>query len=171
MTSKSRTASCRPRNSGSASSSAQARPPSRRAIEVFRGAWGAALLISPAVILEQFLRARADSRSIAVARVLGARHLAQAALSGIRPTPAVLAMGVWVDVAHASTALMLACADPARARAATTDAAVAAGWAAAGFRELTHAERPLRAGGKWRDRHARSVLRHLPAGRRRQRTS
>ncbi|MFY0408575.1 hypothetical protein [Solicola sp. PLA-1-18] len=40
-----------------------------------------------------------------VARLLGARHLAQACLSGTRPTPEVIAMGVQVNAVHALTAL------------------------------------------------------------------
>ena len=146
-------------------------PPSRerrgtgRALEIARAAWGAALLIGPRTVLEHVHRVRADSRSIAVARLLGARHVAQAALSGTRPAPAILVLGVWVDTAHAGTALVLAAADHARARAAITDAAVAAGWAAAGLRDLTRGRVQRHAGVRRRDQLARSVLRHLPAGR------
>ncbi len=114
-----------------------ARPGARGTLEVARAAWGAALLIGPGFVLEHVHGVRADSRSIAVARVLGARHVAQAALSGIRPTPAALALGVWADAAHAGTGLIFAAADRARARAALIDAAVAAGWAAAGLYALT----------------------------------
>ena len=49
-----------------------------------------------------------DTKSRIIARILGARHLTQAALSGYRPSPEVLAMGVWVDTVHALTALGLA---------------------------------------------------------------
>ena len=139
-------------------------PASGRAIEVARALWGAALMIGPRTVLEQVHGVRADSRSIAVARVLGARHLTQAALSGIRPTPAVLALGVWVDAVHAGTALTFAAADHARARAWITDAAVAAGWAGAGFRDLTRGSAPRHAGQRLRDRLAGAVLAHLPAG-------
>jgi hypothetical protein len=134
-------------------------------IEVARGVWGAALLVSPRAVLEQVHGVRADARSIAVARVLGARHLAQATLSGVRPTPAVLALGVWVDTVHAGTALTLAAADRTRARAGVTDAAVAAGWAAAGFRDLARGRVPGQASERLRDRLAGSVLDRLPAGR------
>jgi hypothetical protein len=102
---------------------------------------------------------------MAVARVLGARHLTQAALSGIRPTPAVLALGVWVDTVHAGTALAFAAADPARARAGITDAAVAGGWAAAGFRDVTRGRAPLHPQERRRDQLARTVLKRVPAGR------
>lgn len=141
------------------------RPGSWRTIEVVRAAWGAALLIGPGTMLKRMHRVQADSRTIAVARLLGGRHLTQAALSGIRPTPAVLALGVWADTAHASTALAFAAADRARARAAIIDAAIAFAWAAAGFRDLTEGRAPRPASERRRDQLARSVLQHLPAAR------
>lgn len=52
-----------------------------------------------------------DNKSVLIARILGVRQLAQAVLSGVRPSPEVLAMGVWVDGVHAMTALGLACVD------------------------------------------------------------
>lgn len=165
MTSKTATAPRRTEGrAGTVPSLPRARLASGRMIEIARAAWGAALLIGPTAMLEQIHRVRADSRSIAVARLLGARHLAQAGLSGIRPTPAVLALGVWVDAAHAGTALTLAATDHSRARAAITDAAIAVGWAAAGFRDLTQG-RASHHGDRHRDQVARSVLQHLPAGR------
>ncbi len=136
----------------------------RLTIEAVRAAWGAALLFGPGIMLEQVFRVRADSRSIAVARLLGARHVAQAVLSGSRPAPAVLALGVWVDTAHAGTALAFAAADRPRARAAIFDGAVAAGWAAAGFRDLARSWAPRAVGERRRDHLARTLLRHLPAG-------
>jgi hypothetical protein len=116
-------------------------------------------------MLEQIHGVGADSKSIAVARLLGTRHLAQAVLSGLRPTPAVLALGVWVDTTHAGTSLAFAATDRARARAAIIDAVVAAGWAAAGLRDLTHGRAPRRIGERRRDQLARNLLQHLPAGR------
>lgn len=146
-------------------SSSHARPATGRRIEAVRAVWGAALMISPRTILEHVHGVRADSRSIAIARILGARHLTQAALSGIRPTPAILALGVWVDTVHAGTALTLAAADHARARAGITDAAVAAGWAAAGFRDMAQGRAPQHTGERRSDQLARTVLQHLPVGR------
>lgn len=117
-------------------------PAATRRIEMLRGLWGAALLISPKAVLENIHGVRADTRSITVARVLGARHVTQAALSGARPTPTVLALGAWVDSVHAATALVLAGADRARARVAVTDALVAGGWALAGFRDAKRRSGP-----------------------------
>lgn len=50
-------------------------------------------------------------RQRARSRVLGARQITQAVLSGVRPSPEVLAMGVWIDLAHAASVLGLAAAD------------------------------------------------------------
>ena len=147
------------------SSPPRSRPATQRRIEAVRAVWGAALMIGPRTILERVHGVRADSRSIAIARILGARHLTQAALSGIRPTPAVLALGIWVDTVHAGTALTLAAADHARARAGITDAAVAAGWAAAGFRDMTQGRALRRTQERRRDQLACLALQHLPAGR------
>jgi len=62
------------------------------------------LLFAPRAVLNRVHHVEVDTKSVLVARVLGARHLTQAALSGVNPSPEVLAMGVWVDVAHACTA-------------------------------------------------------------------
>ena len=87
-----------------------------RKIELLRGGWGAAMLVAPRQVM-QAMDVRVDAKSMVIGRILGARHLTQAALSGFRPSPEVLAMGVWVDTVHALTALALASADasgPAR---------------------------------------------------------
>ncbi|MCG7593768.1 hypothetical protein ACXYX3_08085 [Mycobacterium sp. C3-094] len=134
-----------------------------RAIELVRAGWGAALLAAPEAILKTVARDDDPDRwAINVTRVLGARHLAQSILSGRRPTGDVLAMGVWVDGVHAATALVLAIVDRRRARLGVTDAAVAAAWGGAGWRDLggrvsVHDDR-------LRDRLAQTVLRHVPAG-------
>ncbi len=111
-----------------------------RWIELARAAWGGALLVAPRVVLDRVHHVHTDGKTLVAARILGARHLTQAALSGVNPSPGALATGVWVDAAHAVTALALAAVDRARARAALTDGAVAGLWAAAGYRDL-HAAR------------------------------
>lgn len=135
-----------------------------RRIEVGRAAWGLALLLAPRLVLERVHRVQVDSRSLAVARVLGARQLAQAALSGIRPTPEILAVGVWVDTAHAITGGGLAVMDRSRARAAVTDMAVAGAWAILGYRDLVSDRLILDGQEHGRDRRARRLLSHLPLG-------
>jgi hypothetical protein len=128
-----------------------------RWIELARAAWGAALLLAPRQV-------RVDDRSLLVARILGARHLSQAVLSGVDPSPEVLAMGVWVDCAHATTALALAAVDRSRARGGLTDAGVAAVWAAAGYHDLNTGAVPSPRHDRRRDAMARWVLGMVPGG-------
>lgn len=135
-----------------------------RKLEIVRGAWGLALLIAPRTVLERLHRVRADTTAVRVARILGVRHLFQATVSGLNPTPAVLALGAWVDVTHASTALGLAAADSSRRRAALTDALIAGAGGAFGIRDLGHPERTAEAGG-WREELAGAVLDQLPLAR------
>jgi hypothetical protein len=113
-----------------------------RLIEIVRAGWGAALLLAPRQVLLRF-HARIDRRAIVVARILGARHVAQAVLSGANPSPEVLATGVWVDTMHCLTALGLAGVDRYRVRAAVVDTVIAALWAAFGMWDL-------RSGSPWR---------------------
>ena len=135
-----------------------------RSIEILRAAWGAALLCAPRPVLEQVNHASVDATSLAVARILGARHLAQAVLSGLSPTPEVLAMGVWVDAVHAGTAAALVVVDPARSRAGIADAAVAATWAGLGYRDLATARTTTTGHEHRRNQLARWALGWLPAG-------
>ncbi|PZS20509.1 MAG: hypothetical protein DLM57_01115 [Pseudonocardiales bacterium] len=135
-----------------------------RKIEVLRAAWGAALLFAPGLVLRDVHRVRVDAKSVVIARILGARHLIQAVLSGVSPSPEVLAIGVWVDVAHASTALGLAAADRSRARAGLTDTAIAGTFASLGYRDLSMSYAGPTGHDRRRDALARWTLRHLPGG-------
>ncbi|AFM19932.1 hypothetical protein Mycch_5247 [Mycolicibacterium chubuense NBB4] len=135
-----------------------------RGFEILRGSWGAVLLIAPDRVLRATRSGPIDTKSRTVTRILGARHLTQAALSGLRPSPEVLAMGVWVDAVHALTACALALSDRRRARAGYTDAAVASVWAAAGYRDLRHGRATPRAHQQVRDQLADLVLDHVPGG-------
>jgi hypothetical protein len=98
-----------------------------------RVAWGVVLVAAP----RPLLRAVAgrddpgDRIAVVVLRVLGARHLAQAALEGLGPQPVLRYLGTAVDGLHALTALGLAVLDPRWRRAALTDSAVATAFAAA----------------------------------------
>lgn len=136
-----------------------------RRIEIVRGLWGAALLAWPDRVLATVHGLRVDTRSRTIARILGARHVAQSALSGYRPSPEVLAMGVWVDAVHALTAVGLAVLDRNRARAGLTDATVAALWAAGGNHDLADDSPTPVAHQRIRDRLAILVLSHVPGGR------
>jgi len=136
-----------------------------RSIELARAGWGVALLAAPRQVMETVHRIEVDTKSVVIARILGARHLTQATLSGLRPSPEVLAMGVWVDGVHALTALGLAAVDRSRARAGLTDTVVAAIWAGAGYRDLAQRTATPPWHQRRRDRLARSVLGVVPGGR------
>lgn len=140
---------------------AAARP---RRIELVRACWGSALLIAPRQVMTTVHHVRIDTKSLAVARILGARQLTQAVLSGWRPSPEVLAMGVWVDAVHAMTALGLAVLDRSRARAGLTDTAIAGLWAIFGYRDLASAPPTPPAHQRRRDQLARIVLGAVPVG-------
>lgn len=135
-----------------------------RPVELFRAGWGAALLIVPRGVLAHVHLLRADTKTVVTLRILGARQLAQAALSGIRPSPEVLAMGVWADTVHSLTAAALALADRSRVRAASADAAVAGLWAMSGYRDLGVGHTPAPAHQRRRDQLARTVLSIVPGG-------
>lgn len=135
-----------------------------RVIELIRAGWGGVLLAAPAGVLGHIHGVQVDRRAIVVTRILGARHLVQALLSGVDPGPEVLAAGVWVDTVHSATALGLAVADRRRAHGGVTDALVAAAWAVLGWQHL-RSGRARTEGVRGRDRLARAVLRALPGGR------
>lgn len=135
-----------------------------RSIELIRAGWGAVLLAAPAEMLDHIHGVQVDRKALVVTRILGARHVAQALLSGVNPGPEVLAAGVWVDAVHSATALGLAVVDRRRARGGVTDAVVAASWAALGWRHL-RAGRARTDGIRGRDRLARTVVGALPGGR------
>lgn len=136
-----------------------------RPIELGRAGWGAALLFAPRPVLEHVHHLQVDTKSVVIARILGARQLTQAALSGLRPSPEVLAMGVWVDTVHAMSAIALALADRSRARAGATDTAVAGLWAVLGYRDIGARPATSASHERRRDRLARSVLSIAPGGR------
>ncbi len=129
-----------------------------------RAAWGGALLLAPSATLGTVHGLDIDTKSMVIARILGGRQLTQAALSGIEPSPEVLAMGVWVDVAHAATAFGLAIADRSRARAGITDAVVALTWAGIGYRDLVNSTATPPAHDRRRDQLAQAVLGLAPGG-------
>jgi hypothetical protein len=97
-----------------------------------RAGWAGALLLVPA----QSLRAggRAPASAVAVARILGLRHLAQAAASALAPTAPVAGLGAVIDTLHTGTCIGLAVMSPRWRRVALLDAAVETGFAASGWR-------------------------------------
>jgi len=142
------------------------RPAARapRLVELARAGWGAGLLIAPDRVSALVRGVTPDDRARAVIRVLGARQLLQGALSAVSPTPAVLAVGVWVDSLHALSGVLFAAVDRRRARPVLLDAGLAAALAAAG-RWLHARQPPLARGGlEWS---ARVLLTLLPGSTRR----
>ena len=87
-----------------------------------RFAYGTALLVLPSQSLARATGAPVDRRAAWVARVLGARELAQAELTRHRPTREVLLAGAGVDTLHAASMVGLAAADRERRRLALHNA-------------------------------------------------
>ena len=104
---------------------------SPRALTAVRAGWGAVLVLCPAAVTGAVSGGPVDHRTVVAARVLGARHLLEAAVVTYRPVPVVTAVGASVDAAHALTMGALAVADPGRRRLAATTAVAAAGFAVA----------------------------------------
>lgn len=85
-------------------------------------------------------------------RVIGARHLAQAAITAPRPTPAVLAVGAQVDLLHAASMVVAAAADSERRARLLSDAGVAGLLGLLGFAAYASA-----GGGHWETGRPRGV--------------
>lgn len=139
--------------------------PVGRPLGIARAVWGLAAVCAPATLVRLVAGAPADHRAVVVTRILGARHLVQAAGSGLAPGSAVLAVGTWVDGLHCLTALGLALVDRRRARAALVDAAIAASFGLASRRDARRAGSGEARGGtpsSWTERTARKVLPLLP---------
>ncbi|MGH9056674.1 MAG: hypothetical protein ACRDYY_12565 [Acidimicrobiales bacterium] len=75
-----------------------------------------------------------DRNVRAVVRVLGARQVAQAIVSGTRPSAAVLALGAGVDAVHSLSMLSWALVDRTHRRPALGSALLAGGFSLAGLR-------------------------------------
>lgn len=103
-----------------------------KAMTAARAGFGLLELAAPGLVARRLSGQRPDSRVAMVARVLGARHLAQACLSGPAPTAAVLALEAEVDAVHAVSMIGVAVLSRRWRPAALASAAVAAGFAAAG---------------------------------------
>lgn len=134
-----------------------------RRLELVRAGWGLVVLTRPRPVLSA-TSTGADQTMVVVGRVLGARHVTQAVLSGARPSPDVLAMGVWVDAVHALCALGLAAASRRRTGAGVGDALASLGWAVVGYRDLVTPRTVVPDNTRRRDAMARWTLARVPAG-------
>jgi hypothetical protein len=87
-----------------------------------RLAWGGLLVAVPATVLRVLTGGAPVSRSQArVIRVLGTRHVLQAALELTRPTPRALRAGAAVDLLHAMTCVGAVAFSPEWRRPALVD--------------------------------------------------
>lgn len=101
-----------------------------RVLGVIRLAWAAFLLAVPAAVMDA-MGGRADSKSVTVARVLGARHAVQGIVE-VATWPRWRHAGSAVDTAHSLTVAGLGIADHRWRRIAVTDSIIAATFALAG---------------------------------------
>jgi hypothetical protein len=100
-------------------------------VSAVRAGWGGVLLVAPAVALRIGGPGFRAPHATAIARVLGARHIAQAAVTALAPTPAVGMLGAATDALHASGNVLAAAVSPRWRRVALIDAGIAAAFAAA----------------------------------------
>jgi hypothetical protein len=92
------------------------------------------LIVEPAWLLRRGLERGPrsdDARFRPVVRILGARHVVQAVVTAVRPTPMVRWAGAVIDCLHATTDIGCAVLDRRRRRAASIDAGVAVALAVA----------------------------------------
>jgi hypothetical protein len=101
------------------------------AIGVIRLGWAALLLAAPSTVLGVF-GGPADSTSVTVARVLGARHAIQGAVE-VAAWPRWRRSGSVIDAAHSLTAVALAASDRRWRRLGRTDSLIAAAFAVGGL--------------------------------------
>ncbi len=102
-----------------------------RALIVVRVLWGAVLLITPEVVLRDLPHQRIERLARGFARVLGTRHLTQAAITSRHGPRGWMVAGAVVDAIHAATMAALAALRPDRRKLALTNVATATALAAA----------------------------------------
>lgn len=109
-----------------------------RVAAVARAVWAGALLVAPErILIAAAGRVPVPAEAVAVARVLGVRHLLQAAAGALAGTSSVAGLGAAVDTVHTASCAGLAAVSPRWRRVALADAVVegslaATGWAIAG---------------------------------------
>jgi hypothetical protein len=107
-------------------------------LQLARAGYGGALLIAPGPVIAAVTGGPADSRTRAVARLLGARHLAQAAVTAASAASGeTLGLGAAVDLVHAASMAGLAVADRRVRRLTLPDVLVEMTFAATGLSLVT----------------------------------
>lgn len=94
--------------------------------------YGMVLLAVPSPVLRLVTGQAATTRERAVTRILGARLLAQAAVTDVRPDAVSVALGAEVDLVHSATMLVWAAVDRRSRRLTLASAAIAGMFAVAG---------------------------------------
>jgi hypothetical protein len=103
------------------------------ALTAVRGGYGALLLLAPGPVLRVCTGQSPSATARWVTRLLGARHLTQAALTArYRAEPGILGAGAALDLVHASSMAGLAAVSRSARRAALTDMVLETLLAAAG---------------------------------------
>jgi hypothetical protein len=108
-------------------------------LTVARVFWGAALLLAPSSVIGDLPRGRIDRSSRLVARLLGARQLAEAVFTGRHRSRRAMLAGAAVDATHAATCAALGLMRPDRRRLALSNAATATAFAVAGLAQSRRA--------------------------------
>lgn len=121
---------------------------SARALQMARAGYGMMLVLAPGPVIGLATGQVPTRRTCRVARVLGIRHLMQAALTAVAPRPEVFAIGAEVDAVH-SASMLLAAIWPAGRRAALTDALAEAALAVAGVSAAQGLSRAVAGSGRW----------------------
>ena len=98
----------------------------RLAVPLARAGYGAALLCAPGPMIRLCTGQIPSRRASQVARVLGIRHLAQAAIMAWAPGPEMVTAAVAIDLLHAASMLAFAASYKSLRRAELADAVVAA---------------------------------------------
>jgi hypothetical protein len=135
-------------------------------LSVIRAVIGVAHLLAPARSAPG-AGGRLTTTGRRVVRVLGARQLTQAAITGRCPGRAVLWLGVEVDATHAATMLAVAACSRRYRRPALGNVAMAAAFAAAGALAARRAPvdpASTSASGRWRDRHTAQLAGRVVPG-------
>jgi len=101
-------------------------------IALARVVYGLSLVAAPNPLLHMISGQRATPRERALTRVLGARLLAQGAVTDVRPDAVSVALGAEVDLVHAASMLVWAAVDRQSRRLTLMSAALAGLFAAAG---------------------------------------
>jgi hypothetical protein len=103
-----------------------------RWLSIVRAGYGVVLLAVPGPLLTRVTGGPVSARVRAVARVLGARQVAQAMICGIAPSSRLTEAGAAVDGLHAASMLALAGAEPRLRRALLAESVIATALGSAG---------------------------------------